>query len=194
MTMNKGMLFVISGPAGVGKGTVAKLLVKQHPDLTLSVSATTRAPRPNEHEGEHYYFVCHETFSDMIDKGLLLEYNCYNGNYYGTPRDAVEKAMNTGSAVILEIDVHGGFNARKAFPDGRVVLIFLDAPSTEEHEKRLRGRGTEDDETIARRLAIAAEERACKKDYDYVVVNDNIDRAVSEIYAIIRHSLDSISQ
>lgn len=181
--MRCGNLFVISGPSGAGKGTLVARLLHDVPDTWLSVSATTRAPREGEVDGVHYYFVSRERFEEMAQAGDLLEWAEYAGNCYGTPLSSVLEQMKAGKQVILEIDVQGGFQIREKMPEAH--LVFIEPPSMEELEKRLRGRGTEDDETIARRLKAAELELSRKEEYDIRLVNDNLDEAARKLAAYV---------
>lgn len=182
--MEKGLLIVVSSPSGGGKGTILKELFGQDENLRMSVSATTRAPRPGEKHGEHYYFVKKDEFEAQIRSGDMLEYATYCDNYYGTPRRAVEEWLCAGRDVVLEIEVQGGRQIKAAAPD--CVSLFILPPSLAVLEKRLRGRGTETDEVVRKRLAAAAEEIECVKDYDYAVINDTVDAAVNAIRAILK--------
>jgi guanylate kinase len=181
--MNKGLLIVLSGPSGVGKGTVCASLRRKMPDLVYSVSATTRAPRSGEQEGVNYFFKTKEQFQEMIARDALLEYAEYVGNYYGTPREFVEKTLNEGKDIILEIEVQGALKVKEKFPDG--VFVFLLPPSLGELKQRIVGRGTESQDKIDHRLAVAVEEMNLLSRYDYAVVNDEIDCACARIQAII---------
>ena len=181
----KGTLMVVSGPAGVGKGTIVKLACeKAEGNIHLSVSATTRAPRPIDSEGVTYYFKTKEEFQSMIANNEILEWAEYVGNYYGTPRKPVEDALSRGLDVILEIEVQGAMQIKKNFPDA--VLTFVAPPSREELENRLRGRGTETEEQILSRLKTAEGELARMGEYDYVVVNDRIEQASDDLITILR--------
>jgi guanylate kinase len=182
--INEGKLLVVSGPSGTGKSTVVKLLVEKLDRLCLSVSATTRPPRESEREGREYYFVDHTEFERRIACGEMLEYASYNGNYYGTPRDKVEEWLGQGFDVLLEIEVQGA----KKIKDQRAnaVLIFLIPPSMEEAEARLRGRRSESEETLQKRLAIARQELEQAQYYDYIVVNETVEQAVEDIRSILR--------
>ena len=173
-------LLVLAGPTAVGKGTVASYIKDHHPEIHLSVSATTRAPRPGEVDGEHYYFVDDAEFDRMIADGELLEYaTVHNKHRYGTPRRPIEKALADGKTVLLEIDLQGARQVRKAEPSA--TLVFLLPPSWDELVQRLVGRGTEDDEERARRLRTAKTELAAQNEFDYRVVNDEVARAAAEV-------------
>ena len=180
--MKKGLLIVISGFSGVGKGTVVKELVKKY-GYSLSVSATTRAPRPGEVDGREYYFKSVADFRNLIDYNGFIEWAQYVENYYGTPRKFVEDEMAQGHDVILEIEVQGAMNIREQYPDS--VLIFVSAPSAESLRDRLAGRGTESEEVIDKRMNRAAEESEAMKEYDYIVVNDVLDDCVETVNSII---------
>lgn len=180
----KGLLFVISGPSGVGKGTICKKLLERRKELKLSVSVTTRAPRPGEIEGVNYFFRSEEQFQDMIARDEFLEYMCVFGkNHYGTPKAYVAEQRAQGNDVILEIDVNGALNVKKRCPDA--VMIFIAPPSMETLKKRLVGRGTETEEAVERRFAEAAKELAAAGEYDYIVVNDSLDKAVNDTQSIL---------
>ena len=182
--MNEGLLVVISAPSGGGKGTILKELFAKDDNLVLSVSATTRSPRPGEEHGKQYYFLQKEEFEELISQGKMLEYAQYVGNYYGTPREPVEQWMAQGKDVVLEIEVQGGAQIKKLMP-GCVSIVIL-PPSMEVLEKRLRDRGTEEDATVRKRLEKAREEIPHAKDYDYVVFNDRLEDAVEDLRAILR--------
>ena len=181
----KGTLMVVSGPAGVGKGTVVKRACElSQGGIHLSVSATTRAPRPIDQEGVTYYFKTKEEFKEMIANNQVLEWAEYVGNYYGTPRQPVEDALSRGLDVILEIEVQGAMQIKKNFPE--TVLTFIAPPSYEELESRLRGRGTETEEQIQSRLQTAKGELALMGEYDYIIVNDEIEQASQDILTVLR--------
>ena len=182
--MSKGKLFVISGASGVGKSTVLAKVMQQRDDLRFSVSATTRAPRPGEQEAVSYYFVSKETFLDMIEKDQFLEYDAHMDNYYGTPKAQLEEKLAVGH-VILDIEPNGAFIVRKARPDA--VLIFIAPPSLEELENRLRSRGDTSEEQIALRQARVSWEMEQSKEYDHVVVNDQVEACAEKILNIIAH-------
>lgn len=180
-----GILFVVSGPAGSGKGTVVKLLLERHPDIRLSVSATTRQPRPGESHGVQYFFITKEEFEKRLSEDAILEHTTYCDNYYGTPRDAVEASLSAGNDMILEIEVDGAMQIKRKIPG--TVAIMLIPPDGATLEARLRGRGTETEEVILRRLARAREEIGLMSDYDYVVVNGDgeAEKCADDIYEII---------
>ena len=186
MGMNeKGILIVVSGFSGSGKGTLMKELLTRYPDTyALSISATTRSPREGEVDGREYFFVSKDEFEKMIAKGDLIEYAKYVENYYGTPRDYVEKKLDEGKDVILEIEIQGALNVKKMFPD--TLLLFVTPPSAEELKKRLVGRGTETMDVIESRMDRACEEAEGMENYDYLIVNDSLDRCVEEMHSIIR--------
>lgn len=188
--MRTGNLFVISGPSGVGKGTLVARLLHDVPDAWLSVSATTRQPREGEIDGVNYYFVDREGFDEMVKNEMLLEWAEYSGNCYGTPRGSVENHIASGKQVILEIDVQGALQVREKMPQAH--LVFIDAPSMEELERRLVGRGTEDEETIQRRLEAAREELKKKNEYDFVLVNGNLDDAASKLAAYVNEQAETV--
>ena len=177
----------MSGPSGVGKGTICNTLM-QELDAWYSVSMTTREIREGEVDGVNYYFISKEEFKKRIDEGKLLEYNIYNDNYYGTPMDKVLKKLEEGKNVFLEIDVNGARNIKKLFPNA--ILIYVAPPSIEELRNRLISRGTEEMDVIEKRLKIAEEELKQIDFYDYVVVNDDLDKAISKVREII---LDKIN-
>ena len=180
----KGLLVVISGPSGVGKGTIINILLERRSNAKLSVSATTRAPRPGEIDGVHYYFMDEPTFKSMIERNDFLEYmQVFHTHYYGTPRSFVLKELESGNDVILDIDVQGAMKVKASYPDA--VLIFIAPPSMSELKERLIGRGTETPEQIERRFNTAFEEVKQVGNYDYVVVNDILDIAVNKIESII---------
>ena len=181
--MRKGLLILISGPSGTGKGTVCDLLRKNHPEISYSISATTRQPRPGEQDGVNYYFYDKEKFRQMIDAGELLEWAEVYGNYYGTPKQKVLDRLNAGEDILLEIDTQGALNVMKAMPEG--LFIFLLPPSLEELANRLKGRGTETEESLQRRLGAAVDEIKLAHNYRYVVVNDKVEAAEKAIAGII---------
>lgn len=180
---NKGLLFIISGPSGAGKGTIVKELVKLQ-ENEISVSATTREPREGEIDGVHYHFLTTDSFKQLINENGLLEYAQYCGNYYGTPIAQIEKWLSEGKNVILEIEVQGCHQVKIKRPDA--ITIFIAPPSIEVLEKRLIGRGTEDEETIKKRLNTAKGEIQKASEYDYVVVNGPIEECVEDVLAIFK--------
>ena len=182
--MTQAQLTVLAGPTAVGKGTVVAALRERYPHLLVSVSATTRNPRPGEVNGVHYYFVSPEEFDSMIERGEMLEWALVHGtNKYGTPRGPVDAALAAGEPVLLEIDLAGARQVRANRPDAQ--FIFLAPPSWEELERRLLGRGTEGPEERERRLATARVEMDAASEFDHVVINDDIDRAVGELAGLI---------
>ncbi len=179
----KGILVVVSGFSGAGKGTLMKKLVQEYDNYALSVSATTRKPRPGEEDGREYFFVSEEEFTKRIADDELIEYACYCGNYYGTPREYAQKHLKEGRDVILEIEIQGAIKIKEKYPDA--LLLFVMPPSAEELRRRLSGRGTETKEVIDQRLRRAAEEAEGIEVYDYIVINDDLDTCVRELHAII---------
>lgn len=180
----KGIQIVISGFSGAGKGTVVKKLLEQYPNYTLSISATTRKPRQGEQNGREYFFKTEEEFKAMIQQGKLIEYAQYVNHYYGTPKEYVEQQMLQGKDVILEIELQGALHIKKNFPE--TVLIFIMPPTAAELKRRLTQRGTEDKDVIASRLARAYEEADGMDQYDYIVINDELQLCVEQIHQIIR--------
>ncbi len=181
--MGKGVLLIISGPSGSGKGTIVESLVSK-PNYSVSVSATTRAPRPNEKEGVHYFFKSVEEFENMIENQELLEHAQFCGNYYGTPKKYVESQLDEGKNIILEIEVQGAFQVKEKYNDA--VLIFTMPPTLKELRKRLEFRGTEDAKTIDKRIKRAEEELELLYKYDYLVINDTVEEAVKDIDCIVK--------
>lgn len=187
--MSKGRLFVFSGASGVGKSTVLSMVMSQRKDLRFSVSATTRSPRPGEVEAVSYYFVTKEKFEEMIRQDAFVEYDAHMDNYYGTPKDQLEEKLRNGS-VVLDIEPNGALNVKRQCPDA--VLIFIAPPSSEELERRLRSRGDTSEEQIALRLDRVQWEVAQSAQYDYVVVNDQVETCVNEILKIIHEKLEEM--
>lgn len=183
--MNRGSLFIVSGPSGTGKGTVCTELIK-HDNIFLSISATTRDKRVGEEDGVTYFYTSAEKFKQMIDNNQMLEYAVYSGNYYGTPKKAVEDMLAAGKNVILEIEVQGALKVKQKMPEA--VLIFVVPPSIAELKKRLIERGRENKEEIRRRIGEARREFSQLPKYNYVVVNDNLDRCVGDVLDIINET------
>lgn len=183
MVARMGILFVISGPSGVGKGTIRDIVLSRLCDLKISVSATTRSPREGEAEGRDYFFLSNEEFSSMLDRGEFLEYAQVYTNMYGTPREYVLENLRQGVDVLLEIDIQGAMQVRSKMPRG--VFIFIEPPSVEELANRICNRGKDSEESIARRLAACEAEMEHLKCYDYSVVNDKLEDAVNKVQAII---------
>ena len=181
---HQGILVVVSGFSGAGKGTLMKELLKRYDNYALSISATTIAPREGETDGKEYFFVTKEQFEKMRDERKLIEYAQYVNNYYGTPKEYVEQKMAEGKDVILEIEIQGALKVKKRFPDA--LLLFVTPPSAEELRRRLVGRGTETLEVINARLARAAEEASGMEAYDYLLINDDLDRCVEEMHQLIQ--------
>ena len=179
----KGIIIVVSGFSGAGKGTIMKELTKRYDQYALSISATTRNPREGEENGREYFFITTEEFEKLITEDGLIEHAKYVNNYYGTPRKYVEEKLSQGIDVILEIEIQGALQIKEQYKDA--VLLFVMPPSAQVLEKRLRGRGTETDEVIAKRLARAKEEAVGIEKYDYIVVNDDLDECVEKVHEII---------
>ncbi len=185
MMHDKGIVIVLSGFSGAGKGTIMKHLLEAHPnDYNLSISATTRPMRAGEKDGREYFFKTHEEFNEMIEKEELLEYATFNGNSYGTPKAYVEQLVSRKKDVILEIEIQGALQVKKMFPDA--LLLFTMPPSAKELENRLVGRGTESPEVIAQRLAISCRESEYMEKYDYLIINDSLEKAVDQVHNIIQ--------
>lgn len=190
--MSRGVLVVVSGFSGAGKGTIMKSLMAKYDNYALSVSATTRSPRPGEEDGREYFFRTREEFEEMIRQDQLIEYAQYVENYYGTPRTYVEEQLAAGRDVILEIEIQGARKIKKKFPEA--VLVFVTAPSMAELEGRLVGRGTESQEVIRQRLARAAKEAEGVEEYDYLLVNDDLEKAVDTLHDIIQSEHHSMKR
>ena len=182
----KGILIVISGFSGAGKGTLVKALIKKYHNYALSVSMTTRKPREGERDGVEYFFTDTEGFEETIRQGGLIEHAQYCGNYYGTPKDYVERQLQAGNNVILEIEIQGALKVKEKFPES--LLIFVTPPGAEELKRRLVSRGTESEEVIAKRLARASEESEGIEAYDYIVVNDDLGTCVEEVHQLVEAS------
>ena len=181
--MNKGILVVVSGFSGAGKGTVMKRLMEKYDGYALSVSATTRKPRPGEEDGREYFFRTRDEFEKLIEEDALLEYARYVENYYGTPRSYVEEQLQAGRNVILEIEIQGAMKIKEKIPEA--LLVFVTPPTVEELERRLTGRGTETAQVIADRLARVGEEAEGMGEYDYILVNDTVAECVDHLHQII---------
>ena len=179
----KGILLVVSGFSGAGKGTLMGRLLETYDQYALSVSATTRDPRPGEEDGVHYFFKTKEEFEQMIAADALIEHACYVSNYYGTPKAYVEDQLENGRDVILEIEIQGALKIKEKYPDA--VLIFVTTPTADELKNRLTGRGTETAEVIESRLARASEESAGMEAYDYLLINDDLDECVKDLHGIV---------
>lgn len=184
MASKNGVLVLFSGPSGVGKDTVLDIVLNKDKSLQRSISLTTRDIRENEVDGKDYYFITKDKFSNMIENGEVLEFAQYGKNFYGTPKAPVDKWLSEGKTVILKIEVQGAQQIKKLYPDA--VGIFVLPPSMTELENRLRSRGTEDEEDILKRLEIAENELKMSKDYDYTVINDDLDSASDDVLAIIK--------
>lgn len=182
--MNKGILVVVSGFSGAGKGTVMKALLEKYDNYALSVSVTTRSPRPGETEGKEYFFRTREEFGKLIEEDALIEYAQYVENFYGTPRAYVEQQLAAGKDVILEIEIQGAMKVKEKLPEA--LLVFITPPSMEELKKRLIGRGTETMDMIQSRIARAHEEAQGMEDYDYLVLNDQLEECVERMHQIIQ--------
>lgn len=180
---NEGILIVVSGFSGAGKGTLMKRLVQEYDGYALSISATTREPRPGEEDGREYFFLSREQFEKRIADHALIEHAEYCGNYYGTPRDYVEKMLAEGRDVILEIEIQGALKIKEQYPDA--LLLFVSTPDAAELRRRLSGRGTESEEVIQERLHRAAKEAEGIENYDYIVINDDLETCVKELHEII---------
>ena len=189
---NKGILTVVSGFSGAGKGTVMKKLMENYDNYALSISMTTRAPRTGETHGKEYFFSTREEFEQKIAAGQLLEYACYCDNYYGTPKEYVEEQLAAGRDVILEIEIQGALKIKEKCPD--CLLLFITPPSAEELERRLVSRGTETIEVIEKRLARATEESEGIEAYDYIVINDDLDTCVKELHSLVQNAKNTVER
>jgi len=189
-SLKKGTLFVISGPSGVGKGTLVSMLRQNHPEIKLSVSATTRNPRAGEINGVHYFFLTKENFKKRIESGEFLEWAEFSGNFYGTNKNFVEKMLKDGHNIILEIDVQGAIQVKNKLQEA--ILIFIEPPCFEELKLRLLKRSTETEEEIQKRLAVVKGELQQKQEFNYVMVNDNLDTAFKNLENIILKEIDGI--
>ena len=187
---HKGLLIVISGFSGAGKGTLMKKLIENYDQYALSISMTTRAPREGEVHGREYFFATREQFEDKIKEGGFIEHAQYCGNYYGTPKDYVEKQLEEGKDVILEIEIQGAMKVKEQFPDA--VLLFVMPPSGEVLHQRLVGRGTETEDVILERLQRAEEEAVGIEEYDYIIVNDDLDICMKELHELLDKTHEEI--
>lgn len=178
-----GRLIILTGPSGVGKGTLMRSLLQRHPDLRYSVSVTTRSPRPGEIDGKHYYFISRSEFEQLVAAGELLEWAEYAGNYYGTPREAVINQIRSGKSIVLEIELKGARQVRASFPSA--LSIFILPPSLGELENRIRARAQDSEDAIARRLRCAKEEISAADEFDIQIVNDDLETALASIEAAI---------
>ena len=185
--MSQGRLFVITGPSGVGKGTLIEGLLREVPDLELSVSATTRRPRGSERDGVHYHFMDEQEFERRVRAGEFIEHAGYSSHHYGTLRSEVEPRLARGAGVVLEIELQGARQIRETVPDA--VQVFIAPPSPEDLRRRLESRGTDSDEQIASRLAVAAEELEAREEFGHVIVNDDVERATRELVELVRSRL-----
>lgn len=185
-------VFVITGPSGVGKGSLISLLRHRIPELELSTSATTREPRPGEQQGVDYHFLAEKEFLDRVDAGEFLEHAAYSGNHYGTLRSEVDRRIEAGSPVVLEIEVQGARQIASSMPEA--VQIFIAPPALESLKERLEGRGTDSPEAIARRLEVAEEELEARDEFDHQIVNDELERALDELEGIVRGKLSESGQ
>ena len=190
--MDKGLLILVSGASGTGKGTVCKKILSDMPEIFYSISATTRQPRPGETDGTEYFFISHEEFQKWIAEDKFLEYAEVYGNFYGTPLHKIEERLNRGENVLLEIDTQGALNVMKKVPDG--VYIFLLPPSLDELKNRIENRGTETPESLERRINSAKNEISLAEKYQYVVVNDFVDSAAEKIKSIISAEICKVSR
>ena len=189
---DRGILIIVSGFSGAGKGTVMKKLMSEYDNYALSISATTRSPRPGEQDGREYFFKTVEEFETMIENNQLIEYAKYVGNYYGSPKEYVEKMLDEGKDVILEIEMQGTMKVKEMMPE--TVLVFITPPTAEELKKRLEGRGTEDSETIKARLKRASEEVVYMDKYDYLLINDKLDECVENLHKIVQMEQSKVSR
>lgn len=183
MPTSTGTIYVISGPSGVGKGTLCQALLEKCPQLRLSISATSRSQRPQEEHGIDYFFLTRTEFEKMIEQKALLEWAEYNGNYYGTPREDVERVLAHGNSILLEIDTQGALMVKSLFP--KAFLIFIEPPSLKELERRLKNRGTNDDDDIRRRMAITQKEMALKDRFDQVFQNEILEVTLAQLCQLV---------
>lgn len=181
---HSGILIVVSGFSGAGKGTLMNRLIEEYDNYALSISATTRAPRPGEQDGREYFFLDKKEFEQRIEDGGFIEYACYLDNYYGTPKDYVNKQLEAGKNVVLEIEIQGAMKIKKQFPEA--LLLFVMPPDVAELERRLNGRGTETPEVVAKRLKRASEEAEGIEKYDYILINDDLETCVRQLNEIVK--------
>lgn len=181
--MHSGILIVVSGFSGAGKGTLMNRLIEEYDNYALSISATTRAPRQGEQDGREYFFLDKKEFEQRIEDGGFIEYACYLDNYYGTPKDYVQKQLEAGKNVVLEIEIQGAMKIKKQFPSA--LLLFVMPPNIPELERRLTGRGTETPEVVAKRLKRACEEAEGIEKYDYILINDDLETCVRQLNEIV---------
>ena len=184
MKNDRGLMIVVSGPSGAGKGTICRALMEQNPEVQMSISATTRKPRPGEVDGVNYFFMDKDAFLEMRDRDGFIEWACFCQNYYGTPKEKVEELLDAGKDVILEIEVQGAMQVRSEYPEA--AFVFIVPPSMEELRNRLTGRGTESPEVIEERLKTAMWECTFMERYNYIVVNDQVAQATEDLAAIIQ--------
>ena len=192
MVKRKGLLLVVSGPSGAGKGTICKAILDQNDQITLSVSATTRKPRNGEVHGVNYFFLEKEEFTSMIEKGEFLEYAQIYDNFYGTPKSAIMETLDNGQDVILEIEMQGARQVKEVYPEG--IFVFVLPPSLEELKNRIVGRGTETEEEIEKRFSCAFKEINQIDDYDYFIVNEDVEKSVRELEAIISSEKNKVTR
>ncbi|HBA68712.1 MAG TPA: guanylate kinase [Lachnospiraceae bacterium] len=188
----KGILVVVSGFSGAGKGTLMKNLIKNYDNYALSVSMTTRSPREGEENGKEYFFVSKEAFEEKVKQDGLVEYACYCDNYYGTPREYVETQLGMGKDVILEIEIQGALKVKEKFP--AALLLFVMPPSAKQLKQRLAGRGTETPEVIEKRMRRAVEEARGIESYDYILINDDLEICTKELHSIVSAAHNSIDR
>lgn len=181
--MKKGKLFVVTGPSGVGKGTLISEFLSKNDDINLSISATTRAPRPNEVDGVNYNFMSKESFEERIEKNLFLEWAKFADNYYGTYQKTVEDSLENGKNILVEIEIQGALQVKKKMPEA--IMVFILPPSLEDLEKRLKGRNTEDEETIKKRTSVAKSEIDQADKFDYKIVNDDLNTALKNLSEVL---------
>lgn len=190
--MKKGVLLVISGPSGVGKGTIASRLMKKYPDLKFSLSMTTREPRESEEEGVNYYFTDVENFEQMIEENKFIEYAKVHGNYYGTPKEMVEKSLKNGETILLDVDIQGALQVKRKYPKG--IYIFILPPSMDELKNRIIKRGSETEKTFKTRYDNAFKEIDLAVAYDYFIINDKLDKAVDTLETILKAEKQRVSE